>query len=196
MGLFYSNLTLFTSDEPRVHQAVRSAGRRAFVSVPRNGAIVVIDAAEEMLDAEPLLQLAIAYSRDVECAVLSAVIHDDSVLMLGLVEQGVVVDDYVSHPDNFGALGDDDEPLEQGGNAARLAAAFGVPDRAPLVERALRAPLQDDDDAEPIDFATELHAMIVEALGTSRASVGVDFSMLVSGEYPTGFASGDFALVE
>lgn len=182
MGSFYTNITLKTADTDGVVTAVRQAGRTALIAPPENGATVVFDEASEQQDVEVLRDLAQHLARACKCPALAILNHDDDVLVYLLYDAGKLVDEYNSAPGYFDSDGDPDAP-PTGGDAERLAEAFGVPDRAGDVERILRTGGTDDDE---FIFAMDRHRALAMALELPEAAVGTGFNYLEEGELPEG----------
>jgi hypothetical protein len=106
--------------------------------------------------------------------------HDDDILYFELYVNGEKTDEYNSNPAYFG----EDAPDEPtGGNAARLAAAFGTTDVA-AIESALRKP--------DYIFATDRHRDLAAALGLPEFSVGIGFTYAEAGDPPPWVAEGTY----
>ncbi len=185
MGRFYANLTLQTDNLTRVQQCMLDAGRTGIIAKPQHGAIVVFDADDAAQDAVVLDSLAVHYARTLGCAALSVIVHDDSLLMLSVFDHGEPLDVYISNPEYFG-VSDEDDPLEQGGDAHAIARCFGIPAEADRVEALFRAA------GETFVFETERHRQLMEILHTSLAGVGVGYEDLINGEYADGLTSTDY----
>jgi hypothetical protein len=78
-----------------------------------------------------------------------------------------------------------------GGDAERPASAFGIPGRASQIAAVLSL-IGADSDENGIAFETDRHEQLVEALGLPRSAVGAGYEYLSAGEYPVGYAAGDF----
>lgn len=179
MGSFYVSHTVLC-DDPQAVAAVL-AGRNAFVTPAHKGSVVVLDEASERQEPEVILELGVRLSSALQAPVLAVLNHDDDILMYALCEQGWVVDQYNSSPELF-EPDQDAEPIgPQGGNAQRLADAFGS-SQAAEIETILRRPATD----ERYIFAYERHFDLVKALGISEFGVNTGFQYLKAGEIPAG----------
>jgi hypothetical protein len=182
MGSFYTNITLRTTDTEHVAAALRQARRAALIAPPIRGCTVVYDEASEKQDIKVLQALATHLSRACVCPTLAVLNHDDDVFMYLLCEGGKVVDEYYSAPNYFDDDADPDAP-PTGGDADRLSMMFGVPGRAPDVERILRAPSGTDD---RFVFATDRHRELAGVLRLPSSAVGAGYTYLEEGELPDG----------
>lgn len=182
MGSFCTNITVRTADTDGVAAAVRQAGRTAYIAPPENGSIVVFDEASEGQDPEVLKTLALHLARTCRCPALAILNHDDDVLVYVLFDAGKVVDEYNSAPGYVDADADPGAP-PAGGDAQRLTAAFGAPDRAADTERILRAAGNAE---EGFVFATDRHRELASVLRLSSAAVGMGYTYLEEGELPEG----------
>ncbi|WP_375057319.1 hypothetical protein [Zobellella sp. DQSA1] len=179
MESFYVSHTLGCADAEAVAAAM--GGRNAFVTPPHKGSVVVLDEAAESQDPEVVLALGCRLSSELGVPVLVALNHDDDILLLALCQRGWVVDQYNSAPELF-EPDPDAEPIgPQGGNAERLAEAFGSP-HTDAIERILRHPSGDTGYL----FAYERHFELVKALGISEYGVNTGYKYLAAGEYPAG----------
>ena len=188
MGSFYTNVTLRTSDRQRVSQELAASGLSAFISRPENGALVVFERESDGEDPAVVHEVAATLSSRLGCPALACLNHDDSVLVYMLFANGELVDEYMSAPDYF------DEEVDggdRGGDADSLAEAFGVPQAVPR----LATILSGDPGEDGLEFETERHARIVEALGLPRSAIGTGFNYLEAGEHPAGYAMDDFERV-
>jgi upstream activation factor subunit UAF30 len=174
MGAFYVNVTVRHADLDTVIAALETLGRDAFVAPPHNGAIVVFDAQIETQDARDIDGFVNPLSQRLHCAALAALNHDDDLLYYALLEDGRLVDEYNSRPGYFEGTA----TPPSGGDARKLAAAFGVPDRAEQVHELLHR--------VAYTFETERHAALVELLGLPPAAVGSGYETISDGEPPEG----------
>ena len=177
MGSFYTNVTLRTTDRDSVRQQLTAAGRRAYISPPMAGAVVVFDQACEEQDPTEVDALTSLLSQRCACPALAVVIHDDDIFWYGLYEKGALVDEYTSAPDYFEGGG----ASPAGGDATRVCAAFARPG----VEAELHGILHRAKDvADAYTFETERHAAFVQVLGLPSAAVGTGYNYLEAGELP------------
>jgi hypothetical protein len=183
MGAFYTNVTVRHADVDAVIAALETLGRDAFVAPARNGAVVVFDAHIESQDARDIDSLASPISKRLRCAALLALNHDDDLLYYALFERGRLVDEYNSRPGYF----DGTEQTAAGGDARKLAAAFGVRDRADRLDRLLHG-------AE-YAFETERHAALVQLLELPPAAVGSGYDTISQGELPEGVLESELRVV-
>jgi hypothetical protein len=183
MGAFYTNVTVRHADVGAVIAVLETLRRDAFVTPERNGAIVVFDAQIESQDAKDIDRLAGPISTRLGCAALIALNHDDDLFFYALLENGKLIDEYNSWPGYFdGAVR---EPV--GGDARKLAAAFGVPDRADQLDRLLHG--------TEYAFETERHAALVRVLDLLPAAVGSGYETISEGELPEGIGEGELRSV-
>ncbi len=189
MGSFYTNVTLRTTDRDAVRQHLSAARRRAYISPPVAGAVVVFDQACEDQDPKELNGLASLLSERCACPALAVMINDDDVLWYGLYEAGSLVDEYTSAPEYFEGGG----APPTGGDTARLCAAFARPD----VEADLHGILHRTKDAsDAYTFETERHSAVVEALGLPSAAVGTGYNYVEAGELPDELTMEDLVRIE
>ena len=177
MGNFYVNYALSGVTQSVVAAAL--SGRTAIVSPAVDNVVVVFDEQSDSQDTEVINKLAAELSVQCNCPVLATMNHDDDILWCSLFLAGTSVDEYNSCPAYFDDSVESDEPT--GGDAAKLAAAFGVGDPAP-VEKVLRAPDVD------YTFAIERHIALAAALRLPSFVVGGGFGYINDGELPDGLA--------
>lgn len=181
MGNFYTNITLKGASQQRVAERLRQAERSAYVSPELNGCVVVYDEECEEQDLGVLARLVSGLSKDLECAALAVLIHDDDILLYQLCRAGEVVDEYNSCPGYF----EDVEPVPpSGGDAVKLCAEFGAAHAAERVASILRKSTLVGD--EEYDFEVERHQALSEALGLPSFAVGTGYSSIQEGESPEG----------
>jgi hypothetical protein len=193
MGSFYTNVTLRTTDEDRVAEALRANHREAYVARPQNGCVVVYDSETEDQDIDDLKALASALSEQLRCPALAVLVHDDDVLVYTLHEGGKVVDEYVSAPAYFDtAVAETDSP--EGGDATRLCRAFGADGKATTVDQILRTERAGGSGGGFI-FETDRHQELVEALGIPEIAVSTGYNYIEEGELPDGTNEGSFTLI-
>jgi len=185
MGNFYVNYTVRTDDQAAIIKAL--AGRNAFLTSANKGAIVVFDEAADSQDVDVVMALGVHLSRELGCPVLAVLNHDDDILWYGLFEKGRCIDEYDSSPGYFDEGGS--RPPE-GGNAAKLCAAFQSPNIA-RVEAILRKPYGDNG----YTFAYERHADLVSALDLPDFPVAFGFRYVSLGGTPRGLSLNDLTRV-
>jgi hypothetical protein len=183
MGAFYTNITVRHADVDAVIAVLERLGRDAFVTPAHNGAVVVFDAHIESQDAKDIDRLASPISKGLGCVALLALNHDDDLLYYALFEGGRLIDEYNSRPGYF----DGTEQDAAGGDARKLAAVFGVRDRADRLDRLLHG-------AE-YTFETERHAALVQLLGLPPAAVGSGYDTITQGELPEGVLESELRVV-
>lgn len=194
MGSFYTSHTVRGPSRKDVLDWL--GGRPAFVSAAENGNVTVLDEACESQDPQQLADLGSALSARFDCPVLAVVNHDDDLLYMALFEHGHLTDQYDSSPGLFddewddendggeegGAHGENGMPTPQGGDAARLTAAFGGD--AAAVEMALRR--------TDLVFAHQRHTALAEALGLPLAGVNIGYEYAQAGDWPSPASSDAF----
>jgi len=183
MGAFYTNVTVRHTDVGAVIAVLEGLRRDAFVSLAHNGAIVVFDAHIESQDAKDIDRLANPLSRSLHSTTLLVLNHDDDLLYYALLEGGRLIDEYNSRPGYFD--GTAQEAI--GGDAQKLTAAFGVPDRADRLHRLLHATKYTSE--------TERHAALVQLLGLPPAAVGSGYDTISDGELPEGTLESELRVV-
>jgi len=190
MGSFYTNITLRTEQQPKVVETLRAAGRKAYVSPPMNGCVVVYDHESED-QSKALNKLAGSLSAKLKCAALAVLIHDDDLLVYGLFQDGRLMDEYVSWPALF-----DDSASEspEGGDAEILARAFGAESKIDEIESVLRETRAGNRD-EGIIFESERHGELVAALGIPTIAVSTGYNYIEQGELPEGTTEESFTRV-
>ena len=151
---------------------------------------MVFDEESDSQSVEVVFGLGAKLSTEVGCSVLAVLNHDDDILMYGLFENGKLTDQYNSAPDYFDPDGELAGP--SGGDAARLAAAFGS-DKADLIEEILRKSSYDE---SGYIFAIERHVDLAKALGLPDVWVNLGFNYLSEDELPPGLNQDDLAKVE
>lgn len=183
MGAFYTNVTVRHTDVDAVVAVLEKLRRDAFVTPAHDGAIVVFDAHIESQDAKDIDRLASPISKRLRSTALLALNHDDDLLYYALFESGRLIDEYNSRPGYF----DGTEHAAIGGDARKLAAAFGVPDQADALNRLLHT--------TKYTFEIERHAALVQLLGLPPAAVGSGYETISNGELPEGVLEGELRLV-
>jgi hypothetical protein len=172
MGNFYVNFTVKRDDPRRIAEALRREGRKAVVTPPVNGYVVVYEEESDSQDTEAIEKVGALLSRGADAPVFAVLNHDDDVLCYWLFQQGRVTDAYNSCPDYFGEPGEGD--ASSGGDANLLREALS----ASCSTAELEAILRGDDDV----FAFDRHAKLVEALGLPACSVAAGYRYIVENE--------------
>jgi len=183
MGAFYTNVTVRHTDVDAVIAVLEQLRRDAFVTPAHNGAIVVFDAHIESQDTKDIDRLAGPLSKGLRSAVLLALNHDDDLFYYALLESGRLIDEYNSRPGYF----DGTEQIATGGDARKLAAAFGVADRADRLDRLLHSTRYTSE--------TERHAALVQLLGLPPTAVGSGYDTISHGELPEGMRENELRMV-
>jgi hypothetical protein len=143
----YTNITLRGAGRDAVIEAVERTGRAAFVGPGLDGGAVTVYPEGDAGWEAPWL--AARLSRELGAVAWLVSVENDDVLAYTLFEAGEPTDRYDSNP----GYADTRDMPPAGGDAARLAAAFGLPgDAAEDIDTALRlTPVVPDPTAE-IDF--------------------------------------------
>lgn len=147
----------------------------------------VYDADCDLQDEKKLRALAEDLSRELGCAALAVLNHDDDILMYMLYENGALLDEYNSTPGYFSGNEEDSGP--RGGNAAELCRAMGAAENAQEVERILRRSGLEDDE---FLFAVDRHEALARALGLPEFSIGVGYRYIHQGGLPENLNADDF----
>jgi hypothetical protein len=178
MGLFYSNLTVYPPARPVLLDKLRRLRLAAFVSPTTDGHTVVFEKNIDDQDAQAVERLGRAVTKELTCAALAAVLHDDDVLYLWLFRSGRVRDRYDSSPAYFDPHSEHRPP--EGGDAKLICGAFGRPDRRERVEQLLRADLLE---GELPGVRGELgrHAALAAELGLPWFVAGLGYSAIAGG---------------
>jgi hypothetical protein len=162
MGSFYTSHTL---KGPSREEVVSWLGDRpAYVSKSERSFVTVLDEACESQDGAILAALGASLSEQFKCPVLAVLNHDDDILYFELYENGEKSDEYNSTPAYFNEDAEDDAPC--GGDATRLASAFGAVD-----PKAIESVLRRAD----YTFASERHLHLAAALGVPEFSVAIGY---------------------
>ncbi|HZZ44832.1 MAG TPA: hypothetical protein VFE58_17980 [Tepidisphaeraceae bacterium] len=182
MGNFYVNFTIRGVTQHAAAEAL--SGRRAIVSPPVNGAVVVFDSRSDEQDEGVIRDLASQLSKKLGAAVLAVMNHDDDIFWYELYESGKRIDEYNSSPGYFDWDGEGEMPGPAGGDAKALCRVFGCKDAA-AVETILRKSGEDG-----YVFAVQRHGDLVEALGLPGFAVGVSYEGFDE-NMAEGFAEGE-----
>ena len=177
MGAFYGNITLKGPSQSQVVEALR--GRRAIVSPSLEDLTVVFDSACDEQDVEEIEELTERLSRELNCAALAILVHDDDVFAYFLFQGGASVDSYNSCPSYFDFDSSDEPAGPEGGNPDLLCAAFAAGN-----PQEVGAILSRSGDTEGYVFETERHRDLVKALSLPEWTVGNAFERFERGEYP------------
>jgi hypothetical protein len=180
MGAFYGNITLKGPEQKTVTEALR--GRRALVAPKRGDYTTVFDSACDDQDTDAIQALTSRLSKELHCAALAAIVHDDDVLAYFLYESGELTDWYNSAPSYFD-FGAAEEPAgPAGGNAQHLCNLFaaGSPED---VEGVLRS--------SDYVFQTERHQDLVRMLSLPAYTVGTALASFERGECPDGLTGSE-----
>lgn len=187
MGAFYTSIALRGPSQSRVREVLSKLRRTAYVSPTRKGITFVYDRKCEGQDTKDICEVALALSRELECAAWGVLNHDDDVLWYVLCDVGDYADHYNSAPNYFD---DDAEPAPpEGGDAAVLCSAFRRTNARAKVAAILRKP-QDE-----YVFASERHRDLAKALGVPAGAAAIGYSTLEEGEAPVGVSASGFVHV-
>jgi len=179
MGAFYTSHTLRGPASSDVIAFLKD--RRAYVSTSGSPVTIVLDEDCESQDGQLLADLGARLSAHFRCPVLAVLNHDDDILYFELYEDGEKTDEYNSNPAYFGE--DDAEEGPSGGDASRLAAAFGAIN-AEVIESILRR--------SDYVFETKRHFELAASLGIPAFAVGVGYRYADAGEFPPGVSKDTF----
>jgi hypothetical protein len=186
LGNFYTNTALYPSDADAVVNAVTQAKREAFVSPTRDGVTIVYDAASEDQDEDELSRAASDLSRNLQCAALAVLNHDDDILWYRLFANGFPQDEYDSTPGYF----DDAEPSSpRGGNAELLARAFNHPAGSGAISEVLKRSALEKGG---YTFALDRHRDLAALLGIRFELACLGFNYLAEGDLPEGISREEF----
>lgn len=178
MGTFYTNITLKGVTQAQAAAWLNAQKREAYVSPEENGCVVVYDEQSEEMEMDILEALCTALSKHFNCPALAVMVYDGDFLWYLLYESGKLTDEYNSDPHYF----DSDEPTPpQGGDPAKLCAAFGVQTTDKLLKQ-IDYILRNED---IYLFAMERHRDLVSALGLPLAAVDVGYDYIDAGDLPT-----------
>jgi hypothetical protein len=181
MGAFYGNITLKGPSQAAVVEALH--GRRAIVTPKIGDYIVAFDSVCDEQDVDGIQALTSRLSRELHCAALAVIVHDDDVFGYFLYQEGELTDWYNSSPSYFD-FGSADEPAApDGGNAERLHETFRAGRPEQLAQILRQRPSKDG-----YVFETERHRDLVSALSLPECSVGVAFASFDDSEFPEGLS--------
>lgn len=189
MGNFYTNIVVANASQSAVARLLSELGRIAIVSPAIDGRVVVYDQECDRQDVVALSSLAATLSKQLNCPAWAVLNHDDDILAYELYVDGALVDEYDSTPDYF----DPSQPSEpKGGDAAKLAGAFGCAAASATIESALRRSSYGD---EGYVVAAERHADLARALGIPPEVVCLGYNYLEAGAVPDGVSIEQFVRV-
>jgi hypothetical protein len=184
VGNFYVNFTTRGPAREAVANCLRSAKRKAFVGPPLDGMTVFFDEASDTQDDAVIKDLGKLASRELAAPVLAVLNHDDDILAYWLFEGGDIADEYNSCPGYFS--GENETPV--GGDAKKLCAAFGTPELAEQVDKALRN--------EEYVFALDRHKELAELLRLPWPFVSMYFGCIKEGSVADGVSEKDLLAIE
>jgi hypothetical protein len=181
MGLSYEHITLMGPPEATIVDYLAQSGRHGYISPTMDGITVVYDQSSAMDDSS-LLELAADLSQHFNCPALATFIHDSSVMIFYLYEAGQLTDTYNSLPGYFDDSQDD--PTPQGGDAARLCAAFEVSDAIAAVQEVLRHHYDLEKGGAMADhwLAEERHTKLASALGLPSFVAYIGYDAIAEGD--------------
>jgi hypothetical protein len=185
MGSFYVNFSVKRDDPQRMASALQRAGRKAVITPPLNGYVVVYEQEADTQKTSAIEQVGTLLSREAQAPVLAVLNHDDDVLCYWLYEEGRLIDSYNSCPDYFDELGGQ---ADRGGDARRLCEALSAPSATDQVESILRG--------DEFVFAVERHEALVRALGLPDCAFGLGYRYIARGERPDGLDSDQLIHVD
>lgn len=177
MGAFYGTILIDGASTDDVLRTVQAMQRTAFViGVQPQRTLIYDEAIQGFDDSVNLATFAATLSNELSTTVISALNHDDDILGLSLIQNGIDVDFYLSDPDLAN--------VEDGtvGDAGAWCNALNVP----WVEKDIRELFENDS----FTVESERHAEIARVLGWPDAVVGYSFDQLDAGETPDGFDAG------
>jgi hypothetical protein len=178
VGNFYVNHTIRGASAEAAAKVL--VGRTAAIAPAENDLVVVFDQQSDSQDQAVITEVGELLSAELNATVLAVLNHDDDMLWYQLFEKGKVVDEYDSMPGYFDE--DSDHSGALGGDAHKLAAAFGVKD-----ERTITQILKSDKYA----FAYERHLALCEALNLPEFAAGCGYGHIENGELPEGLVEDE-----
>jgi hypothetical protein len=179
VGNFYTSVTVRGPHQEEVFAAMRALSYQAFVTDTVSGLTVICEQQSDTQDQTIWHDVAKQVSRQLNCAALAVMNHDDDILMYALYGSGKLLDDYNSCPDY---CQEEDTPAPPSkSDADALCESFGMPGNQLEVERVLRA------DDEQFVFAYERHAALVKALDWPAIPYQQGFDYLMKDGSPSGW---------
>jgi hypothetical protein len=189
MGNFYTNIVVAGASQSAVARLLSESRRIAIVSPAIGGRVVVYDEECDTQDVVALSSLAATLSKQLNCPAWAALNHDDDIFAYELYLNGALVDEYDSTPNYF----DPSQPSEPtGGDAAKLAGAFGCEAAVATIEGVLRRSSYGD---EGYVLAAERHGDLARALGIPPEFVCLGYNYLEAGAVPEGLSIEQFVRV-
>ncbi|MGZ4962640.1 MAG: hypothetical protein ACXWC8_08815 [Limisphaerales bacterium] len=182
VGNFYVNHTVRGATAEAVAKALK--GRTAIIAPADNDCVVVFDAECDTQDQAIIAEVGEKLSSELGATVLSVLNHDDDILWYQLFEKGKVIDEYDSMPGYFDE--DSDHSGALGGDAQKLAAAFGIQDSVGIA-RILKS--------DKYSSAVERHAALCEALNIPDFAAGCGYRYIDSGELPEDLSEDDLVKI-
>lgn len=208
MGGFYTNYTVYSTDQLTVANLLRQNLCKAYVCPPDAGCILVVDSASDSQREKEVCAVGSILSKELGRSVLAVMNHDDDVLYYSLFQSGQITDEYDSLPDYFSSpgpiqiptLGDtnivDREKLNtilaswkpadpRGGNAKMLCEAYECSTSAEKVEAILRR------NSREYAFASNRHQDLANVLGITKLAIGTAYASFASHDLPEGLKEAD-----
>jgi len=176
MGSFYTNIVLNGADRQSTVELLRRLEREAFVAALKDDLTAVYDAEAEGQNPQVLAELAGRLSRELDCVAWAVLNHDDDILWYRLYASGEMVDEYDSAP---GYLDPGGPSAPAGGDAGKLAQAFGRAEAGPTIEAILRRPLFA---GGTVFTAFERHRRLAVALGLRFDLLSLGFNYIEAGD--------------
>jgi hypothetical protein len=177
MGAFYGNITLRGTTGEKVVELL--AKRRAAVVPAGPDICVVYDKACDEQDTDKIAKLAYTLTRELKCAALAVLVHDDDVCWHLCYESGQLVAEYNSDPSYFDF------------KAKRRLSPSGIDAQAlcRLFDHGSPKDLKQILSSTKYAFETDRHRDMVKELGLPPFAVGTAFASLNDDEHPSGVAS-------
>ena len=174
MGNFYMNLMFKGVSVTKVRNALEEHGQQAYVAaVAEDIAIAYIPEDDLMQNPMVIEELSADFSRKFNCVAWSIANADDDMLWYELYINGEQVDEYNSSPD------ESQSGMPEGGDAGKLAQAFGIESAEKTISTVLRKPNSQDDG---YIFAVDRHGDIAKALGLPIDLMALGYTYLELGE--------------
>lgn len=171
MGNFYVNFSVKGTKADEIASRASSLTRDAFISEPEGNWHCVVAAETDEQDQDVISQFGKTLSQG-GATVVSALNHDDGLIILEVFENGEAVAHYNSNPDYFSGEGDGLPVLQGEAKFAQVAKDVSVDDVKSLLT---------PEDGEEFVFAIDLHYDIVKLLGLPSFSVGAGHDYVIAG---------------